>query len=111
MNKSSNVPQIRFKGFSEPWENYVLSDLGKIETGNTPSTLIKDYYSEEGMLWVTPTDITSNILTDTEKKLSEKGVEVARVVSENSILCTCIASIGKNIFTQVKCAFNQQINA
>ena len=29
MNKSSNVPQIRFKGFSEPWENYVLSDLGK----------------------------------------------------------------------------------
>ena len=111
MNKSNNVPQIRFKGFSEPWENYVLSDLGKIETGNTPSTLIKDYYSEEGMLWVTPTDITSNILTDTEKKLSEKGVEVARVVSENSILCTCIASIGKNIFTQVKCAFNQQINA
>lgn len=63
------------------------------------------------MLWVTPTDITSNIITNTEKKLSKKGVGVARVIPENSILCTCIASIGKNAFLPVKCAFNQQINA
>ena len=31
--------------------------------------------------------------------------------SANSILCTCIASIGKNTFSPAKCAFNQQINA
>ena len=33
------------------------------------------------------------------------------MIPENSILCTCIASIGKNAFLPVKCAFNQQINA
>ena len=93
------------------WEQRKLSELGKIETGNTPSTSISDYYSDNGLLWVTPTDITSNILFNTEKKLSNKGVAVARVIPENSILCTCIASIGKNAFLPVKCAFNQQINA
>ena len=93
------------------WEQRKLIELGKIETGNTPSTSIKDYYSEDGLNWVTPTDITSNITFTTEKKLSKKGEQVGRVIPANSILCTCIASIGKNTFSPVKCAFNQQINA
>lgn len=88
-----------------------MIELGKVETGNTPSTSIKDYYSEDGLNWITPTDITSNITLTTEKKLSEKGEKVGRVIPANSILCTCIASIGKNTFSPVKCAFNQQINA
>ena len=93
------------------WEQRKLIELGKVETGNTPSTLIKDYYSEDGLNWVTPTDITSNITLTTEKKLSKKGEQVGRVIPANSILCTCIASIGKNTFSPLKCAFNQQINA
>ena len=88
-----------------------MIELGKVETGNTPSTAIKDYYSEDGLNWITPTDITSNITLTTEKKLSKKGEKVGRVIQANSILCTCIASIGKNTFSPVKCAFNQQINA
>lgn len=63
------------------------------------------------MLWVTPTDILANITIETEKKLSIIGENVARVIPPNSILCTCIASIGKNTFVPLKCAFNQQINA
>ena len=105
------VPKIRFKGFTDPWEQCKLSQLGRIETGNTPSTAIEEYYSDTGLLWVTPTDIISNILVNTDKKLSTKGISVARVIPANSILCTCIASIGKNAFLPVKCAFNQQINA
>ena len=105
------TPKIRFAGFTEAWEQRKLSSLGKIETGNTPSTSISEYYNDDGLLWVTPTDIKSNITLDTDKKLSLSGVKVARVIPENSILCTCIASIGKNTFLPVKCAFNQQINA
>ena len=108
---NDNKPQIRFKGYNEAWEQRKLIELGKVETGNTPSTSIKDYYSEDGLNWITPTDITSNITLTTEKKLSKKGEKVGRVIQANSILCTCIASIGKNTFSPVKCAFNQQINA
>ena len=111
MTEKVRIPQIRFKGFTAPWEQCKLSQLGRIETGNTPSTAIEEYYSDTGLLWVTPTDIISNILVNTDKKLSTKGISVARVIPANSILCTCIASIGKNAFLPVKCAFNQQINA
>ena len=111
MDEKTMKPEIRFKGFTEAWEQRKLSSLGKIETGNTPSTSISEYYSDDGLLWVTPTDIKSNITLDTERKLSSTGVKVARVIPKNSILCTCIASIGKNTFLPVKCAFNQQINA
>ena len=97
--------------FSHSWEQRRLGDLGLIETGNTPSTLNKEYYSEVGLNWITPTDIVSNITETTERKLSKQGEKVARVIPANSILCTCIASIGKNTFSPVKCAFNQQINA
>ena len=111
MTNNLSKPQIRFKGFTEAWEQRKLNELGKIETGNTPSTSISKYYCEEGLPWITPTDIISNLTTKTERTLSAEGAKVARVIPANSVLCTCIASIGKNTFSPVKCAFNQQINA
>ena len=51
------------------------------------------------------------MIYDTPKKLSEEGAEIGRVVPANTILCTCIASIGKNALLTVKGSFNQQINS
>ena len=39
------------------------------------------------------------------------GAAEARLVPANSVLVTCIASIGKNTINTVAAAFNQQINA
>ncbi len=80
-------------------------------TGSTPSSSHSEYYSDEGIPWVTPTDITSNLIRDTPKKLSSEGEKVGRVVPSNTILVTCIASIGKNALLLVKGSFNQQINS
>ena len=88
-----------------------MGELGEIMTGSTPSTSKSEYYSEEGIPWVTPTDINALTISDTPKKLSEKGMKVGRVVPANTILCTCIASIGKNALLTVKGSFNQQINS
>ncbi len=104
-------PKIRFKGFTDDWEQRELKDIGDILTGSTPSTQHEEYYSQNGMLWVTPTDIDSNIIKNTAKKLSDEGVKVARIVPANTILVTCIASIGKNALTLEKSSFNQQINS
>ena len=90
-----------------------MESLGKIITGNTPSTLKKEYWStnSEGVVWITPTDINS-VKTDwSERLLTEEGASQARIVPANSILVTCIASIGKNTINTVEAAFNQQINA
>lgn len=108
--KGAKVPEIRFKGFSEPWEEKKLGDVGTITTGNTPSTSISGYYSEDGILWVTPTDIIENITFQSTRKLSKLGQQVARVVPKHTILVTCIASIGKNTMLGTNGCFNQQIN-
>ena len=106
----SNVPEIRFKGFTEAWEQRKLGEVGTITTGNTPSTAVTEYYSDDGIIWVTPTDISKNFTYETEKKLSKLGRQVGRVVPKNTILVTCIASIGKNTMLGNTGSFNQQIN-
>ena len=107
MNKT---PAVRFIGFAEDWEQRKLGDLGTITTGSTPSTAIPDYYSDDGIVWVTPTDICENITFESARKLSDLGQQVGRVVPKNTILVTCIASIGKNTMLGNTGSFNQQIN-
>ena len=107
----ADKPEIRFKGFTDAWEQRELGELGEITTGSTPSTAYSGFYSENGMPWVTPTDINALTISDTPRKLSEEGAKVGRVVPANTILCTCIASIGKNTLLTVKGSFNQQINS
>lgn len=108
--KRSKVPEVRFKGFTKDWEQRKLGELGTITTGNTPSTSIPDYYSDDGIVWVTPTDICENITFESARKLSDLGQQVGRVVPKNTILVTCIASIGKNTMLGNTGSFNQQIN-
>ena len=109
--KGEKNPEIRFDGFTNDWEQRKLGELGEILTGSTPSTSNSAYYSEDGIPWVTPTDINELTISDTPRKLSEEGAKVGRVVPANTILCTCIASIGKNTLLTVKGSFNQQINS
>ena len=103
-------PEIRFSEFIDDWEQRKLGELGTITTGNTPSTSIPDYYSDDGIVWVTPTDICENITFESARKLSDLGQQVGRVVPKNTILVTCIASIGKNTMLGNTGSFNQQIN-
>ena len=95
------------------WEQRKLGELGDIITGNTPSTSNSEYWSKskEGIVWITPTDITTEKTIVSERILTIEGGKQARIVPANSILVTCIASIGKNTINVVEAAFNQQINA
>lgn len=109
--KNNKQPEIRFPGFHEEWEQRKLMDIGTINTGNTPPTNDNNNYSENGMLWVTPTDITSLVIKNTAKKLSATGERKARIAPTGTILVTCIASIGKNTMILNNSGFNQQINS
>ncbi|XOW18387.1 restriction endonuclease subunit S [Lactococcus lactis] len=105
------VPELRFAGFADDWEERKLKELGEIQTGNTPPTSDSDNYSLDGVLWVTPTDIKSLVISNTAKKLSQVGVTKARIAKAGSILVTSIASIGKNTLLRMDAGFNQQINS
>ena len=91
----ATTPEIRCSEYTDAWEQRKLGELGEILTGSTPSTSHKEYYSDNGIPWVTPTDILENIIYDTPRKLSDKGQEIARIAPKGTILVTCIASIGR----------------
>ena len=111
--------ELRFKdenGNDYPeWEEKRVYELGDIITGNTPSKDNLDYYdisNNEKFIWITPTDITENKnIYEGAKSLSKKGYEMTRKLPPNTVLVTCIASIGKNAILKVSGSCNQQINA
>ncbi|MCW2279683.1 restriction endonuclease subunit S [Lactococcus lactis] len=105
------VPRVRFTNFENEWEPRKLKDLGIIQTGNTPKTSNAENYNENGVLWITPTDIEYLITNNSAKKLSAEGYSKARIADSGSILVTCIASIGKNTLVEEPSGFNQQINS
>ncbi len=108
------IPKLRFPEFKDEgeWEEKKLGEVGEIVTGTTPSTKISEYYENGIYPWVTPTDITENKdIIKTKKQLTEKGLKAGRFIPKNSLLVTCIASIGKNIILRTDGSCNQQINA
>src|SRR5699024_3380440 len=109
--EGEKYPKKRFEGFTKPWIKRPLSDLGDIITGTTPSTKNETYYSENGIPWVTPTDIYKNVTYISKRHLSKAGQQVSKVVPKDTILVTSIASIGKNTLLGRVGSFNQQINA
>ena len=109
--KGKKVPKVRFKGFDDEWENFKIEDIGDVRTGKTPQTSDSSNYSDNGILFITPTDIKSNITRTTERCLSNKGSLLSTIVEPGTTLVTCIASIGKNTLIEERSAFNQQINS
>ena len=51
----SNVPEIRFKGFTEAWEQRKVAELGKIYIGLV--TTMTAHYTDEGTLLIRNSDI------------------------------------------------------
>ena len=100
----------RLHGFNEKWKTYALKEVGQIITGKTPNTNKEEYYGKD-ILFITPTDINNKYTTKTERSLTNIGVKYSKFIPKNSVLVTCIASIGKNTINQEDCTINQQINA
>jgi len=93
------------------WAVEAVGDFGQVITGGTPSTEIKEYWGGE-VPWVTPTDISDKKdIIYTEREITFSGLNAIRKLPRNSVLVTCIASIGKNAILRNDGSCNQQINA
>ena len=96
----------------EEWETQKIKFVAKILTGNTPSKNKEEYYSEQGLNWVKPDNLSEfNEIQTTEEHLSSEGEKVARIAPANSVLVCCIGTIGKIGYSSRTVAYNQQINA
>jgi type I restriction enzyme S subunit len=100
------------KNIPTDWKIVSISEIGKIETGTTPSKLVAEYYGPEYPFYK-PSDLDAGInVFKSIDGLTKLGVDKARFVAENTTLVTCIgATIGKTGFLKKGGGFNQQINA
>ena len=108
----AKIPELRFAGFADDWEERKLSEIGKIVTGNTPNTSNKDYYNGD-FLFVSPADIQENrYVNKTTTTLTELGFKTGRLVPKGATLFVSIGStIGKTGQSICDVITNQQINS
>jgi type I restriction enzyme S subunit len=113
--KKRNIKQGAMQKLLQPkegWEMKKLGEVGTIVTGSTPPTQIQEYWNGS-IPWITPTDILNNQkdIFHSEREITNIGLQVIRKLPSNTLLVTCIASIGKNAILRNDGACNQQINA
>ena len=111
-SNGSRIPEIRFSGFTEAWEQRKLLDISDIVTGTTPPTKDKDNY-DGNRLFVSPADIQGNrFIERTITTLTEKGHALGRELRPGTSLFVSIGStIGKVAQIEEFATTNQQINA
>lgn len=104
--EGESVPELRFKGFTDPWEQRKLGELADIVGGGTPSTGVSDYWDGD-IDWYAPAEIAEQIyLTSSQRKITEEGYNhsSAKMLPVGTVLFTSRAGIGKTaILTQKGC--------
>jgi type I restriction enzyme S subunit len=93
----SCFPEIRFKGFTDSWEQRKLGELAEIVGGGTPSTSVESYWDGD-IDWYAPAEIGEQIyLKSSQRKITEEGLNKssAKVLPVGTVLFTSRAGIGK----------------
>ena len=105
----SNVPEIRFKGFSDTWEQRKLGDVADLVGGGTPSTQNPEYWDGD-IDWYAPAEIADQIYVKTsQRKITEQGYDnsSAKLLPPGTVLFTSRAGIGKTAILARKGCTNQ----
>ncbi|MCI7797632.1 MAG: restriction endonuclease subunit S [Mollicutes bacterium] len=112
MTKSDDkrVPTLRFKGFTDEWEQRKLGDVAKIVGGGTPSTNISNYWNGN-INWYSPTEIGNQIFVNSsKKKITELGLKESSaklLPGKKTILFTSRAGIGDMAIMKTDGSTNQ----
>ena len=96
-SKGCKVPEIRFSGFTDDWEQRKLGELAEIVGGGTPSTSVESYWDGD-IDWYAPAEIGEQIyLKSSQRKITEEGLNKssAKVLPVGTVLFTSRAGIGK----------------
>ena len=82
----SSYPEIRFKGFTDPWEQRKLGEVATFGGGHTPSMSDSDNYEGGNVLWVTSQDVKSHYLDGTTTQITEKGAKELTLYPAGSLV-------------------------
>ena len=96
-SEKSLTPQIRFKGFTEAWEQRELGDIAEIIGGGTPDTNNPSYWDGD-IDWYSPAELGEQIYAiGSRRRITKEGYKnsSAKLLPANkTILFTSRAGIG-----------------
>lgn len=104
-----SVPEIRFKGFTEAWEQRKLGDMADIIGGGTPNTDCPAYWDGD-IDWYAPAEITDKVyVTSSQRKITSLGFNncSAKMLPVGTVLFTSRAGIGKTAILSHEACTNQ----
>lgn len=109
--KESGIPWIG--KIPEHWEVRKIKQVARIVTGKTPSEESNQDWGND-LMFITPTDclVGKKYVSSSARKLSQEGIKnfASIIVPKDSVLVSCIASIGKVAVNSENTLTNQQIN-
>lgn len=110
MNQNKSV-KIRFKGFTEAWEQRKLEELAsKFTGGGTPNTSNPNYWNGE-IPWIQSSDLEEDdVLSLTVKKhISQEGLKnsAAKIIPKNSLVIVTRVGVGKLVVNAQEIATSQ----
>jgi len=99
-----------FENKGDGWEEKTLGEVCNIIGGGTPSKKKKEFYNGD-ILWATVRDMKSDIIKDTEHKITKDAVKNSStniIPKENVIIATRVG-LGKVCILQNDTAINQDL--
>ena len=103
------VPELRFKGFTNDWEERKLGELSNIVGGGTPSTSNPEYWDGD-IDWYAPAEIgEQSYVSKSKKTITELGLKKssARILPVGTVLFTSRAGIGNTAILAKEATTNQ----
>ena len=101
----SLYPEIRFAGFTDPWEQRKLGELVEIERGGSPRP-IEQYITDDpcGLNWVKIGDAPElgRYITKTAEKIKPEGLSKTRQVYPGDLVLSNSMSFGRPYIMAIK---------
>lgn len=99
MNTNKKTPKLRFKGFTDDWEQRKLDDIAKIKTGGgTPKTANPEYWSGN-IPWIQSSDLVEGdiVHVNINKFINNNALKnsAAKLISRDSIALVTRVGVGK----------------
>lgn len=101
-------------GVPEGWNECTVESFGTVITGKTPPTSNKEYYTNGKVPFVTIPDMHNVVYPlKTEKRLTIEGAQTQKnkYIPPNSVMISCIGTVGLVSIATEMCQTNQQINS
>ena len=104
--KGAVIPEIRFNGFANSWEQRKLGDVADIVRGASPRPISDPKWFDDNsdVGWLRISDVTNQNgrIHYLEQHISKLGQEKTRVITEPHLLLSIAATVGKPLINYVK---------